>query len=151
MAWRVRRIKSKIMQAMSTPYPLESMKRKGKALTPKNVLKREQARAQREKLVARLEIQLRAAKLPKWMREVAFDKTGRRLDLAWVRNGWAPLAVEIHGGVWSNGRHVRGQGFINDRAKMNDARLAGWLVLEVCDEHIESGQAIEWIRRALQA
>jgi len=39
------------------------------------------------------------------------------------------IAVEIEGGVFSNGRHVRGQGFINDMEKYNAATVLGWKVL----------------------
>ena len=126
-------------------------------LTPRDVLKREQARAQREKLVAKLELQLRVAQLPEWEREYKFHpERGWRFDLAWetkwIRDEcFGGVAVEVHGGVHSNGRHNRGKGFTADREKMNEAQLLGWTVLEVCDEHIESGQALEWIRRALQA
>ena len=147
---------------MTIAYPLDTMKRvmqrKAKAMTPRDVLKREKARAQREKLVAKLELQLRAAQLPEWEREYKFHpERGWRFDLAWkvqrttgdCRLIW--LAVEVHGGIWNQGAHVRGKRFLEDREKCNEARLMGWLVLEVCDEHIESGQAIEWIRRALQA
>ncbi len=42
----------------------------------------------------------------------------------------ARVIVEVHGGEWSGGRHVRGGGFIEDRKKMNAAIEAGWLVLE---------------------
>ena len=113
------------------------------------------AAAKREKLVAKLELQLRAAQLPEWKREYKFHpERGWRFDLAWPQVGWSlsrKVAVEVHGGVYSNGRHTRGKGFVADREKMNEARLLGWTVLEVCDEHIESGQVLRWIRRALQA
>jgi len=38
--------------------------------------------------------------------------------------------VELHGGTWTGGRHVRGDGFADDREKVNAAQLAGWTVLE---------------------
>ena len=158
---------------MRITYPLDTMKRvmqrKAKALAPKDVLKREKARAQREKLVKKLERAIQVANqygpavIPQWQREYKFhEERGWRFDLAWPSDdslkfnpcGWcevAGVAVEVHGGVYSNGRHTRGKNFIADREKMNEARIMGWLVLEVCDEHIDSGQAIEWIRRALQA
>ena len=117
------------------------------------------AAAKREKLVAKLEQWLRAEKLPQWEREYTFDPDREwRFDLAWpdlhdtAFGSWAMhgLAVEVHGGVYSNGRHTRGKGFTEDREKMNEAQLAGWTVLEVTEEHIDNGKAIEWIRRALQ-
>ena len=41
------------------------------------------------------------------------------------------IAVELHGGIWSEGRHVRGGGFLRDREKMNQAQLDGWIVIEL--------------------
>ncbi len=62
-----------------------------------------------------------------------------RLDLVW-HDDWSDgfsawdrasgVAVELHGGVHSHGRHTRGDGFTKDREKMNEAQLMGWIVLE---------------------
>jgi hypothetical protein len=38
------------------------------------------------------------------------------------------IAVEIDGGIWSNGRHVRGQGYSEDCIKLNKATAAGWRI-----------------------
>lgn len=131
---------------------------KANKLTPREQLKKATAAAKRERLVAKMELALRAHQLPAWMREVEFHANrGWRLDIAWVSNGWAPVAIEVHGDVWPRvvdgklkaGRHVRGQGFIDDRCKMNEAQLLGWTVIEVTEAHIDSGQAIEWVKRAL--
>lgn len=69
-----------------------------------------------------------------------------RLDFAWPE---ARVALEVHGGIHSGGRHTRGAGFVADREKMNEAALAGWLVLEVTPEHIKSGQLRAWLTAAL--
>ena len=68
-----------------------------------------------------------------------------RLDYAWPTR---MIAVEIHGGIHSGGRHTRGRGFVEDRAKMNEATLLGWTVLEVTPEHIKSGQLRAWLLAA---
>ncbi len=68
-----------------------------------------------------------------------------RLDFAWPTH---MIAVEIHGGIHSGGRHTRGRGFVEDRAKMNEATLLGWTVLEVTPEHIKSGQLRAWLLAA---
>jgi very-short-patch-repair endonuclease len=62
-----------------------------------------------------------------------------RFDFAWV---YLKLAVEIEGGVWSRGRHVRGSGYISDMRKYNAAQLAGWTVLRYDSESVASGRAI---------
>lgn len=58
----------------------------------------------------------------------------RRFDFAWPDR---KVAVEVHGGVFSSGRHIRGRGFIADRAKMRAAILAGWIVLEFTTTEFE--------------
>ena len=68
-----------------------------------------------------------------------------RLDYAWPTR---MIAVEIHGGIHSGGRHTRGKGFVEDRAKMNEAALLGWTVIEATPEHIQSGQLRAWLLTA---
>ncbi|MFM5790068.1 hypothetical protein ACET6V_04405 [Aeromonas caviae] len=68
-----------------------------------------------------------------------------RFDYAWEEQ---KLALEVHGGIHSGGRHTRGKGFVEDRAKMNEATLLGWTVLEVTPEHIQSGQLRAWLLAA---
>jgi len=68
-----------------------------------------------------------------------------RLDFAWPTH---MIAVEIHGGIHSGGRHTRGRGFVEDRAKMNEAALLGWTVIEATPEHIKSGQLRAWLLAA---
>jgi len=69
-----------------------------------------------------------------------------RFDFAWPDH---MLAVEVEGGVWSQGRHTRGSGFIEDCTKYNNAALLGWTVLRVTADHIDSGEALAWIEDAL--
>lgn len=71
-----------------------------------------------------------------------------RFDLAWPD---ARLGVEVEGGIWTSGRHSRGEGFEADCAKYNEAVLAGWRVLRVTPAMIEDGRALAWIERALRA
>jgi len=68
-----------------------------------------------------------------------------RLDFAWPAN---MIALEVHGGIHSGGRHTRGRGFVEDRAKMNEAALLGWTVIEATPEHIKSGQLRAWLLAA---
>ncbi|MFQ2052048.1 hypothetical protein ACK335_03160 [Aeromonas veronii] len=78
--------------------------------------------------------------------ELVFHPKRRwRLDYAWPTR---MIAVEIHGGIHSGGRHTRGKGFVEDRAKMNEAALLGWTVLEVTPEHVKSGQLRAWLLTA---
>ena len=65
-----------------------------------------------------------------WQREYRpFDARRFRFDLA----APAPhfVAVEVDGGTWSGGRHVRGSGFDSDCLKHNLATAAGWRVFGI--------------------
>lgn len=102
----------------------------------------------RSALVEALSAQIQAARLPKPQTELRFHPTRKwRLDLAWPD---LYVGVEVHGGIWTEGRHTRGAGFQADREKMNEAALLEWLVLEVTGEQIRSGQALGWIEKALE-
>jgi very-short-patch-repair endonuclease len=57
--------------------------------------------------------------------------------------------IELDGGVWTGGRHVRPQGFINDCIKLNVASLADYRVIRIptgfaTDNYL--GQIIEYIQ-----
>lgn len=51
-----------------------------------------------------------------------------RLDFAWPD---ARIALEVEGGVWSRGRHVRPAGFLGDVRKYNTLAMRGWTLLRV--------------------
>ncbi len=92
-------------------------------------------------------LQIRAARLPLPQREVrVVDGRRFRWDLAWPDR---QLACEVHGGVFTGGRHVRGAGITRDCEKVSLATLAGWRVLLVTAAHIRDGQALDWIQHAL--
>lgn len=100
------------------------------------------------KLEEEFAFQLRAVKAEPAHREYRFhDKRRWRFDFAWPAK---KLAVEIEGGVWTNGRHTRGAGFIADSEKYNTAALLGWKVLRFHGGAIKSGEAINIVQGALQ-
>jgi len=87
--------------------------------------------------------QLHAMKLLPANREYRFhDKRRWRFDFAWPEQ---KLAVEIEGGVWTNGRHTRGAGFIADSEKYNTAALLGWKVLRFHGGAVKDGSAVNTI------
>lgn len=67
-----------------------------------------------------------------------------RLDLAWPT---CLVALEIEGGIWTRGRHVRGAGFLKDMEKYNEAALRGWRLLRVTPGQISSGVALTLLDR----
>jgi len=61
-------------------------------------------------------------------REFQFHLTRKwRLDFAWPS---LKVAVELHGGSFSRGRHNRGVGQFKDLFKINEAQRLGWIVLQ---------------------
>ena len=46
-----------------------------------------------------------------------------RFDFAWPAR---KVAVEVEGGVWTGGRHVKSSGYIKDMEKYNHASEGGW-------------------------
>jgi hypothetical protein len=84
-----------------------------------------------------------------YVREYYFARPERRwrFDLAYV---YQRLAVEIEGGGWIHGRHVRGKGFALDLEKYNEAACRGWRLIRVNGNMIEDGRAIEYVRRMLE-
>ncbi|MFH1635532.1 MAG: hypothetical protein ABIG63_16195 [Chloroflexota bacterium] len=95
--------------------------------------------------------QIRRAGLREPEREYRFHPTRRwRFDLAWPDENM--LAVECEGGIWVNGRHSRGAGFINDCEKYAEATLLGWRIYRIPSPWItrdDGKKAIRLIRRAL--
>ncbi|SPZ45894.1 Uncharacterised protein [Plesiomonas shigelloides] len=101
-----------------------------------------------QELKLRTEVFAQLVGLPKPVSEYVFHPTRKwRLDFAWPEYR---LALEIHGGVYSGGRHTRGAGFTEDREKMNEAALLGWTVIEATAEQVRSGKLRGWVERALQ-
>ena len=91
---------------------------------------------------------LKANKLPTPEREWRFLPDRKfRFDMAYTEGR---VGVEVEGGTWVAGRHNRGGGFAKDCEKYNLAALNGWVVIRVTSEHIENGQAVGWIRDALE-
>ena len=57
------------------------------------------------------------------------------------------VLIEVEGGIWSNGRHTRAQGYLGDMEKYNSAQELGYSVYRYSIEQVKSGKAIEDIRR----
>lgn len=90
-----------------------------------------------------------AMRLPLPEREYRFAPPRKwRFDFAYPKR---KLAIEIEGGIWSNGRHTRSSGYIKDMAKYNEAARLGWQVLRFTTEQAKSGYALQVIEDALRS
>jgi hypothetical protein len=63
-----------------------------------------------------------------------------RFDYAFPSRG---IAIEIEGGVFTNGRHTRGAGFTGDMEKYNAAVVLGWKILRYAPNKIDFNQIRE--------
>jgi hypothetical protein len=83
------------------------------------------------------------------VREFVFFPARRwRLDYAWPAQR---LALEIEGGVWVRGRHVRPRGYRQDCEKYNRALLDGWCLLRVTPEMIQEGLLMDYLAEFFSA
>jgi very-short-patch-repair endonuclease len=127
---------------------LRGRKRKKKILSPAEMLRKEQRKAEREKWEAYLLRDIRAMKLPEPLRNHIFALPRQwAFDFAWKEQR---LAAECDGGTWSGGRHSTGKGYEEDCHKINAATLLGWRVLRFTGDMIVSGAALTTIEQALR-
>lgn len=92
--------------------------------------------------------QISLAGLPEPEPEFRFLEGRRfRFDCAWPV--WK-VAVDVQGGIWSRGAHVRGKGYRRDCEKLNEAQLAGWVFLWATTDMVRDGRALAFVERALQ-
>ena len=107
-----------------------------------------EAAAKRTKFEVMMLQQLRAVKLPTPEREWRFHPTRDwRFDMAWPP---LKIALEIDGGVYSQGRHNRGKGYEEDCVKMGEAYLLGWTVYRFSTGQVKAGIALDFLERALR-
>ncbi|PRY10305.1 hypothetical protein CLV24_11433 [Pontibacter ummariensis] len=59
------------------------------------------------------------------------------------------VAIEVEGGVWTQGRHTRGKGYIGDMEKYNSAQTMGIKVLRFTPDQLLKPKALKVIRQAL--
>lgn len=85
--------------------------------------------------------------LPVPVREYRFHPTRKwRFDFLFDCN----VAVEVQGGLFSGGRHVRGAALLQEYDKINSAQIMGFIVLMVTPQQVENGEMFELVKRALK-
>lgn len=60
------------------------------------------------------------------------------------------ITIDCEGAVWVKGGHSTGTGITRDCVKANLLLLAGYRPFRVTAQHIESGEAIDWVKEALK-
>lgn len=79
--------------------------------------------------------------------EFRFDDTRRwRFDYAIPEHR---IAVEVEGGIWTNGRHTRGKGYMNDMEKYNRATVLGWRLIRVAPDRLFTTYTLQLIKDIL--
>lgn len=87
--------------------------------------------------------------LPEPVHEYEFAKDiGRKWRFDWLFAGW--LALEIQGGIYSGGGHVRGKHLEGEYEKLNHACLYGYSVLFCTPQQVEDGSIFPFIKRVLE-
>ncbi len=82
---------------------------------------------------------LKAPGIPEPIPEYKFDGKRRwRVDFCWPDH---KLAVEIEGGIWRQGRHTRGSGFVRDAEKYNALAQLGYCLLRFTPQQVRTGEA----------
>ena len=61
------------------------------------------------------------------------------------------IALEVEGGVWTNGRHTRGTGFLKDIEKYNTGTLLGWRIFRTTPSELLSSNTIELLKEAIKS
>ena len=59
------------------------------------------------------------------------------------------LLIEVEGGIWSNGRHTRGKGYLDDMEKYNAVQELGYRLLRFSTEQVKSGLAVRKIEEMI--
>lgn len=79
-------------------------------------------------------------------RSPLFPRSKWRFDYAIVP---IKLAIEIEGGIWIQGGHSRGSGFMKNIDKYNEATIFGWHLLRFAPAQIIDRIYLDKIRRFL--
>lgn len=123
----------------------EAQRSRSKAVARSNV--KQKFRPKVSKGEALLENHLNALKIP-FTKEFRFHH-----DRKWqadFRIDDMPILVEVEGGVFSNGRHTRGEGYTKDCEKYSAAAVNGWFVIRGTTAQIKAGLVIQWIEKLIE-
>lgn len=61
------------------------------------------------------------------------------------------IAIEVEGGVWTQGRHVRPVGFLGDMNKYNMATLMGWRLFRTTPKKLLTNDTLKLLKNAINS
>jgi very-short-patch-repair endonuclease len=61
----------------------------------------------------------------------------------------AKVAIEVQGGIFTQGRHTRGAALLKEMEKLNHAAAAGWRVLYSTPDNLCMTETIELVKEAV--
>jgi very-short-patch-repair endonuclease len=88
---------------------------------------------------------LRSLKLPEATTEFRFHPTRMwRFDYCWPEH---KIALEVEGGIFTRGAHVRPTHFLSDIEKYNTAVSMGWRIVRTIPDHLMSKGTVDLIHQ----
>jgi very-short-patch-repair endonuclease len=91
---------------------------------------------------------LKAKGLPVPIPEYRFHPTRKyRADYCWPLHR---LILEVDGGIWVQGRHTRGAGWLKDTEKMALAAILGYRWMRATPQMLRGPQLLGWLAEALK-
>ena len=60
------------------------------------------------------------------------------------------VVVEVEGGAFNGGRHIRPEGYLRDMEKYNEAAVSGWCVIRVLPGELLMLKTLRLVIRAVQ-
>ena len=64
--------------------------------------------------------------------------------------GYWKLALEVQGGLFTNGRHSRGPALLKEHEKLNAAASLGWRILYTTPDKLCWPETVEMVKEALE-
>lgn len=94
------------------------------------------------------ELMCDAHDLPRPTPEYRFAAPRRfRFDYCWKEQ---KIALEVQGGLFTGGRHVRGAALLKEHEKLNEACIRGYRVLFCTPQDVKTGAVFALIKRAIK-
>lgn len=124
--------------------------KKGKDLTPEQILRRAKREQQEElarRRAAEFKVMCRDAGLPLPVQEYRFAAdSGRKweADFCWVEER---VVLEVEGGAWSGGRHTRGSGYLADMEKYNQMTLRGFRLVRCTPAKLCTEETVNLVKQ----